>query len=101
MQNHADTINKNIDRQTHSQHKTDFSDHSKSWIHYDKELLSPNHIPIFMGVIYMKKFHDKAIKQAVNDLVEARRKDKKLQKNACTSMIDVCNEVKVIISRDA
>ncbi len=67
---------------------------------YNKALLSPNHISILMGVDYVKRLHDGAIKQVINDLVEARRRDGKLQNNAYISIIYVLCEVGVKISRD-
>ncbi len=53
-----------------------------------------------MGDNYVKKLHDGAFKQVVNDWVEARRRDGKLQKNAYTSINDVLGEVGVEIGRD-
>ncbi len=54
-----------------------------------------------MGDNFVKKLHDGAIKHAVNDLVAARRRDGKLQKNAYTSIIDSLGKVGVKIGRYA
>ncbi len=50
---------------------------------------------------HVKKLHDGSTKQAVNDLVDARRRDGKLQKDAYTSIIDKLCKIGVQINRDA
>ncbi len=54
-----------------------------------------------MIVDYLTKLQSGAIKQAVNDLVERRTRDGKLNKNAYTSVIDVLSKMGVEIKRDA
>ncbi len=66
-----------------------------------KESSSPNHIQILMDINYVKKLHDGALKQAVNDMVQARRRNGKLEKNAYMAIIDVLSECGIKISRDA
>ncbi len=54
-----------------------------------------NHIISPMDAAYIKKLQDDTIKQAVKDLVLARRRHGKLQKNAYSSVIDALNTIRV------
>ncbi len=53
-----------------------------------------------MDADYVKRLQDGATEQAVNDLVLARRRDGKLQKNAYALVIDALNKLGVNINRN-
>ena len=61
----------------------------------------PSHNSSHMDADYVKRLQDGAIEQAINDLVLARRRDGKLQKNAYALVIDALNKLGVNINRDA
>ncbi len=54
-----------------------------------------------MVVDYVKKLQKGAIKQAVDDLVETKRRDGTLQRNAYHSAIDALRKIGVNMKRDA
>ncbi len=54
-----------------------------------------------MDAAYVKKLQDDAIKQDNKDLVLAKRRKGKLQKNAYSSILDALHKIGVYINRDA
>ncbi len=50
---------------------------------------------------YIKKLHNGAINQAINDLVLAKRRDGMIQKNGYLSVLDALHKIGVNITRDA